>query len=137
MSCSAKVSKLLVWRGVNLRLRVARVGKSSLTIKFSKNKFDEKQESTVDATHIEKAVEVAPKKSVNLMIWDTAGQERYHALNVSYYREAKGALIVYDLTDEDSFKKVETWCSELQAYLPGAPIVICGNKCDMPNRAVD
>lgn len=44
------------------------------------------------------------------MIWDTAGQERYHALNVSYYRDAKGALIVYDTTDEDSFKKVEIWC---------------------------
>ena len=65
------------------------------------------------------------------MIWDTAGQERYHALNVSYYRDAKGALIVYDITDVGSFDKVKKWVQELQKYLPGAPILICANKCDM------
>lgn len=115
----------------------ARVGKSSLTIRLSKNNFSEKQESTVDATHIEKDIEVEAKKNVKLMIWDTAGQERYHALNVSYYRDAKGALIVYDITDEDSFKKVKIWLQELQKYLPDAPIVICANKCDMPSKNVD
>ena len=113
------------------------MGKSSLTIRFINNDFNEKQESTVDATHNKKEVEVAPKTTVNLMIWDTAGQERYHALNVSYYRDAKGALIVYDVTDEGSFLKVKTWVMELKKYLPGAPILICANKCDMPNRAVD
>tara|TARA_B110000503_G_C6869858_1_gene298186 strand:- start:341 stop:517 length:177 start_codon:yes stop_codon:yes gene_type:complete len=51
----------------------ARVGKSSLTIRLSKNNFSEKQESTVDATHIEKDIEVEAKKNVKLMIWDTAG----------------------------------------------------------------
>ena len=58
-------------------------------------------------------------------------------MNVSYYRDAKGALIVYDITDEDSFKKVKIWLQELQKYLPDAPIVICANKCDMPSKNVD
>ena len=125
-----KVSKRLI-------TCIARVGKSSLTIRFINNDFNEKQESTVDATHNKKEIEVAPKTMVNLMIWDTAGQERYHALNVSYYRDAKGALIVYDITDVGSFDKVKKWVQELQKYLPGAPILICANKCDMPNKAVD
>jgi small GTP-binding protein len=56
---------------------------------------------------------------------------------VSYYRYSKGALIVYDVTDKDSFEKVKKWQSELEKYLPGAPIMIAGNKCDMVNKNVD
>lgn len=77
------------------------------------------------------------KTKVSLTIWDTAGQERYHALNVSYYRYSKGALIVYDVTDNDSFEKVKKWHTELNKYLPGAPIMIAGNKCDIVNKMVD
>lgn len=46
---------------------------------------------------------------MNLTIWDTAGQEKYHALGPIYYRDSHGALLVYDVTDEDSFAKV--WSS--------------------------
>ena len=75
---------------------------------------------------------------MNLNIWDTAGQERYHALNAVYYRGSAGALIVYDVTDADSFDKVKIWSVELRKYLEGdTPIVIAGNKCDMPTRTVD
>lgn len=77
------------------------------------------------------------KTKVGLTIWDTAGQERYHALNAAYYRNSNGVLIVYDVTDKDSFEKAKKWQTELSKYLPEAPIVIAGNKCDMVNRAVD
>lgn len=43
---------------------------------------------------------------VNLSIWDTAGQEKFHALGPIYYRDSQGAILVYDITDEDSFQKV-------------------------------
>ena len=90
----------------------------------------------MDATYLEKAINVN-NKAVKLNIWDTAGQERYHALNAIYYREAKGALIVYDVTDLDSFTKVKTWALELRKYLEEeTPIVIAGNKCDIPKRTV-
>jgi len=72
-----------------------------------------------------------------LAIWDTAGQERYHAMQATYYRHSKGALIVYDLTDKDSFKKVKMWQQELRKYLPDAPIMVAGNKSDMPSIAID
>ena len=76
--------------------------------------------------------------TMNMNIWDTAGQERYHALNAVYYREAAGALIVYDQTDVDSFAKVKQWALELRKYLDNdTPIVIAGNKCDLPTRAVN
>lgn len=81
-------------------------------------------------------MQVDAKTTVGLTIWDTAGQERYHALNVTYYRYSKGALIVYDVTDKDSFEKVKKWHTELSKYLPGAPIMIAGNKCDLVNRTV-
>lgn len=45
-------------------------------------------------------------KRVNLAIWDTAGQEKFHALGPIYYRMSNGAVLVYDITDEDSFQKV-------------------------------
>ena len=97
----------------------ARVGKSSITLKYCKNQFSDAQESTVDATYNSKDVQVDPKTTVGLTILDTAGQERYHALNVTYYRYSKGAVIVYDVTDKDSFEKVKKWHTELTKYLPG------------------
>ena len=76
-------------------------------------------------------------QNVKLSIWDTAGQERYHALNASFYRGSDGALVVYDITDKDSFDKAEAWVKELQKYLPAkTPIMIAGNKCDITNRQV-
>ena len=51
---------------------------------------------------------------LELAIWDTAGQERFHALGPIYYRDAEAALLVYDITDADSFRRVQTWVHELQ-----------------------
>ena len=84
---------------------LARVGKTSLTLRFVQNIFNEGQESTNDAACLEKIVNVNDK-SMKLMIWDTAGQERYRALNPVYYRGAEGALVVYDLTDTESFDRM-------------------------------
>ena len=119
-------------------LCAARVGKSSLTLKFCLNEFNEGQESTVDATFQEKTVTLDSNIKARLTIWDTAGQERYHALNANYYRHSKGAVIVYDVTDKDSFEKVRMWHTELTKYLErGTPIIIAGNKCDIVSRSVD
>ena len=85
------------------------------------------------------------------MIWDTAGQERYHALNQVYYRGAEGiasqmicifliigAIVVYDCTDMDTFKKMNQWVSELKQYLPSEiPIMIAGNKADLSGRMIE
>eukprot|EP00347_Sterkiella_histriomuscorum_P004920 403358572 len=112
----------------------ARVGKTSLTYRFSSGTFNEHQPSTVDATCIEKKINVN-EKSIKLVIWDTAGQERYNALNQVYYRGAEGAIVVYDATDLDSFKKMNQWVTELRNYLPAeVPILVAGNKSDLYNN---
>lgn len=71
-------------------------------------------------------------KRINLAIWDTAGQEKFHALGPIYYRSSNGAVLVYDITDEDSFQKVKNWVKELRKML-GSDIclVIAGNKTDL------
>lgn len=68
---------------------LARVGKTSLTLRFCRGEFDDKQASTLDASCLENTVTV-DGRSHKLSIWDTAGQERYHALNPVYYRGAEG-----------------------------------------------
>jgi len=72
------------------------------------------------------------------MIWDTAGQERFHALSSLYYRDANGALLVYDITDRDSFAKVRNWVKELRKIVgKNIVLVIAGNKSDLEkNRQV-
>jgi small GTP-binding protein len=70
-----------------------------------------------------------------LSIWDTAGQEQHHALNTIYYRGAQGALIVYDITDIDSFQKMEMWVKELRQQCGSQlPIIIVGNKSDLESN---
>ena len=68
----------------------------------------------------------------DFFLQDTAGQERFHALGPIYYRDADGALLVYDVTDQDSFAKVKNWVKELRKML-GKEIILCiaGNKIDL------
>jgi len=111
-----------------------RVGKTSLCLQYVNKVFSDKQKSTITATYLDKFLNIG-KKSVKLMIWDTAGQERFHALGPIYYRDANGAVLVYDITDRDSFKKVRHWVKELRKIV-GKDIVLCiiGNKIDLEKK---
>uniref|UniRef100_A0A6U4HT06 Ras-related protein Rab-21 n=1 Tax=Hemiselmis andersenii TaxID=464988 RepID=A0A6U4HT06_HEMAN len=108
-----------------------RVGKTSLVIRYVNNTFSDKQQCTVQASFLTKRLKVGDN-TTNLAIWDTAGQERFHALGPIYYRDADGALLVYDTTDAESFAKVKSWVKELRKMV-GESIVICiaGNKIDL------
>lgn len=110
-----------------------RVGKTCLCLRYVQNSFTDHQESTIQATYLEKRLNI--KKPVRLMIWDTAGQERFHALGPIYYREASGAVLVYDITDRESFSKVRNWVHELRAELgQQIQLVIAGNKSDLEKK---
>ena len=113
------------------------VGKTSLVLRYVENKFNEKHFTTLQASFLNKKLNIAGKR-VNLAIWDTAGQERFHALGPIYYRDSNGAILVYDITDEDSFTKVKNWVKELRKML-GDDVCLCivGNKTDLEkDRAV-
>ncbi|XP_062511514.1 ras-related protein Rab-21-like [Corticium candelabrum] len=114
------------------------VGKTSLVLRYCENKFNEKHISTLQASFLTKKLNIGGKR-VTLNIWDTAGQERFHALGPIYYRDSNGALLVYDITDQDSFQKVQKWVKELRKML-GDDICLCivGNKIDLEkNRTVE
>jgi len=107
------------------------VGKTSLVLRYVEKKFYDKHESTLQASFLNSSLTIDGKR-VNLAIWDTAGQERFHALGPIYYRDSNGALLVYDITDEDSFQKVKTWVKELKKMLGNQVCIgIVGNKIDL------
>lgn len=70
-------------------------------------------------------------------LWDTAGQEKFNALTNIYYRDAKGAILVYDVTLKETFSKVEKWYEELKVFNEDTVISIAGNKIDMNKFDVD
>eukprot|EP00002_Diphylleia_rotans_P019890 TRINITY_DN3846_c0_g1_i1.p1 TRINITY_DN3846_c0_g1~~TRINITY_DN3846_c0_g1_i1.p1 ORF type:complete len:209 (-),score=46.32 TRINITY_DN3846_c0_g1_i1:729-1355(-) len=108
-----------------------RVGKTSLVLRYCQNTYSDKTTSTVQASYLTKKLTIGENR-VNLAIWDTAGQERYHALGPIYYRDANAALLVYDMTDPDSFSKVKNWVKELRTMLgKNVVLAIAGNKADL------
>ena len=115
-----------------------RVGKTSILLRYTKGEYSDRQISTLQASYLDKRV-VIGNSAVQLSIWDTAGQERFHALGPIYYRDAAGALLVYDITDAESFNKVKNWVKELRKIVGNdIIIVIAGNKIDLEkNRNVD
>nr|XP_029120320.1 ras-related protein Rab-21 isoform X3 [Elaeis guineensis] len=108
-----------------------RVGKTSLVLRYVNNSFSEKQQATVQASYLTKRL-VIEGVPITLSIWDTAGQERFHALGPIYYRDADAALLVYDITDNDTFVRVRKWVKELQQMASKNIIMtIAANKSDL------
>ncbi|XP_017780181.1 PREDICTED: ras-related protein Rab-21-like [Nicrophorus vespilloides] len=107
------------------------VGKTSIVLRYAEDKFNNDHLSTIQASFLNKKLNIDGKR-VNLAIWDTAGQEQFHALGPLYYRSSNGAIIVYDITDEDSLVKVKSWVKELRKMLGSdVSLVIVGNKTDL------
>merc|ERR1719471_1599048 len=110
------------------------VGKSSTVIRFVKNEFDQYRYPTIGATFLTQSVNLE-NYTVRFEIWDTAGQEKYRSLAPLYYRGAHAALIVYDLTNKESFQNAKTWVEEVRKQ-EGDHVVIglAGNKSDLAER---
>ncbi|ALC49624.1 Rab21 [Drosophila busckii] len=111
------------------------VGKTSLVLRYMEDKFNTQHLSTLQASFVTKKVSLPDERRAQLNIWDTAGQERFHALGPIYYRGSDGALLVYDITDQDSFQKVKSWVRELK-QMRGSEIslIIVGNKTDLEEQ---
>ncbi|CAJ1336723.1 unnamed protein product [Effrenium voratum] len=111
-----------------------RVGKTSLLRRYVSQSFNDEEASTQSAAYLDKTVQLRGTQ-VQLSLWDTAGQERYHALAPIYYRNADGALLVYDITDAESFRRVAKWVEELQVAGTQCALAIVGNKSDLQSQA--
>merc|ERR1712146_135119 len=107
------------------------VGKSSLVLRFVKGQFFEYQESTIGAAFLTQTVALN-ETTVKFEIWDTAAQEKYHSLAPMYYRGAAAAIVVYDITRNNTFDTLQGWINELQQLGPqNIVIAIAGNKSDL------
>lgn len=113
------------------------VGKSSLLLRFTDDNFDPDQALTIGVDFKTKKITI-DDNTVKLAIWDTAGQERFRTLTPSYYRDAQGAILVYDVSNKQTFAKLETWLDELDTYATKNNIVkmVVGNKIDKEKREV-
>merc|ERR1712216_442661 len=108
------------------------VGKSNLLTRFTRDEFKQGSKSTIGVEFATRSIQV-DGKTVKAQIWDTAGQERYRAITSAYYRGAVGALLVYDVTKEQTFESVKTmWLEELRSNADDNIIImLVGNKKDL------
>ena len=113
------------------------VGKSCLMLRFAEGAFQEDFVSTIGVDFTNKNLELDGER-VKCQLWDTAGQERFRTLTTSYYRDAQGVVIVYDISDRKSFDNVERWKADVQKHAnPEVAMLIVGNKADLgEHRAV-
>jgi len=109
------------------------VGKSSLLVKFADDRFSPHIQQTIGMDFKVKMLNLGNKR-VKLQIWDTAGQERFHTITQQYYRNAMGIMLVYDVTNEESFTNVRCWAAQIAAHgAEGADRMLLGNKADTGN----
>uniref|UniRef100_A0A665SYY8 Ras-related protein Rab-35-like n=1 Tax=Echeneis naucrates TaxID=173247 RepID=A0A665SYY8_ECHNA len=88
------------------------VGKSSLLLRFADNSFSGSYITTIGVDFKIRTVDIEGER-VKLQIWDTAGQERFRTITSTYYRNTHGVIIVYDVTNPESFVNVKRWLNEI------------------------
>ena len=110
------------------------VGKTNIMSKYLKNEFHEDSKATVGVEFGSKQFNIEGHP-IKAQIWDTAGQERYKAITRAYYKGAKGAFIVYDITRKQTFDDIDKWRNELvNSCNKEVTIMLIGNKCDLEDQ---
>ena len=117
------------------------VGKTSILTKYTLKTYNENYLATVGLDFFTKD-ETIDNKLIRVKIWDTAGQERYKAITKCFFQRAQGIMIVYDVTNKKSFDDLKFWVesinlqSKLTEDIENMPIILIGNKIDIPNRVI-
>ena len=111
-------------------------GKSCLLLQFVDRRFSASHDLTVGVDFGCRVVELGERREkIKLQIWDTAGQESFRSIARSYYRDAAGALLVYDVCRRDTFQHLQRWLQETRQYSNAhICITVVGNKTDLASR---
>ena len=110
-------------------------GKTSIIMQYVRGLFTQGTNPTIGASFVTKTEEVNGK-DVEISIWDTAGQELYRGLTPMYYRNAMAAIVVFDVTNQESFDAVKGWVDEIRENTGDTILAICGNKTDLESERV-
>jgi len=110
----------------------AAVGKTSLVQRFIKNRFAANYKLTVGVDILTKDVEFRPGEVATLSIWDIGGQQRFEFIRSTFYKGAAGALLVFDLTRDQTYQETRKWLAEIRQFAgENIPFVLIGNKLDL------
>ena len=109
------------------------VGKTSIITRFVENKFKQDTMSSLSANFVSKKIEIGNNKFIKFDIWDTAGQEKYRALAKIFYQDSKIVILVYDITNKNSFNELKNYWYEKVKENSSSDVIfaIAGNKCDL------
>ena len=107
------------------------VGKSNFLFKFIEGQFSPAHVATIGFDYKSKII-ILPqsKKKVKLQIWDTAGQEKYMSLNKNILQRVQGIILMYDITQRESFERLNIWLKIIKQMINDIPIILVGNKLD-------
>ena len=111
------------------------VGKTCFIHKFVHNKFNYNYFSTIGVDYLTKKIILPSGKNVKIIFYDTAGQERYKSLSFNLLKNADGILLMYDITNLETFTSITGWIKSIREIKPNDfPIILIGNKCDLESK---
>ena len=111
------------------------VGKTCFINQFTHNTFRSNYITTIGFDHTAKKIILPSGKNAKLIFYDTAGQERYKSLAFNLLKNADGILLMYDITNIETFSSIKGWINSIEEIKPkGFPIILIGNKCDLESE---
>jgi len=108
-------------------------GKSSVLLRYVDNTFSDAFISNIGSEYKEKTI-AAGGSNAKLQIWDTGGQERFRTITSSFYQGAHGVIVMYDITNQETWASVQKWVQEADRYAPEAAKLLVGNKVDLASE---
>ena len=109
------------------------VGKTCFLLRYCDKTFQDAHLSTIGLDYRVKTMTLKNKKNIKLQIWDTAGQDRFRAITKNYYKGANGIILIYDVTNLQTYENVKNWITQIREETnPNVVIYLAGNKIDIP-----
>ena len=115
------------------------VGKTAFATKLRFGSFDRNYDATIGVDYSARTLCIDTTAMIKCQLWDTAGQENFAPLIKTYYKDVGGAILLFDVNNRDSFRRLDFWVNELRKNGPQdweIPKILVGNKIDLDKRAI-